>query len=108
MGWWVGCVGSAKVLTPAPPHPSHFDKITMLGAEAHINTCFKHFGACGEGRCVALSLTVPRCPRPSTPTHPTHPNTPAVYFVLEFDLVERKELAPLEELISSLCVGAAK
>ena len=47
---------------------------------------------------------------PSTPvhTHPTHPNTPAVYFVLEFDLVERKELAPLEELISSLCVGAAK
>ena len=41
---------------------SHFDKITALGAEAHLNTCFKHF----------------------------------IFFVLAFDLVDKKELAPLE------------
>lgn len=47
---------------------SHFDKVVELSAEAHLNTCFKHF----------------------------------VYFVLEFDLIEKKELAPLEELINNL------
>lgn len=41
---------------------SHFEKIVELKAEAHLNTCFKHF----------------------------------IYFVLQFDLVEAKELAPLE------------
>lgn len=47
---------------------SHFSTIVELNAEAHINTCFKHF----------------------------------VLFVLQFDLVDRKELAALEDLIARL------
>jgi MOB kinase activator 1 len=47
---------------------SHFHTIVELGAEAHINTCFKHF----------------------------------ICFVVVFDLVDRKELAPLEDLINRL------
>ncbi len=47
---------------------SHLDKVVQLGAEPHLNTCFKHF----------------------------------VYFIEEFGLVEKKELAPLQELIESL------
>ena len=43
---------------------SHIEKIIALGAEPHLNTCFKHF----------------------------------MYFVLEFSLVERKELEPLAEI----------
>jgi MOB kinase activator 1 len=42
--------------------------VVQLGAEPHLNTCFKHF----------------------------------VYFIEEFGLVEKKELAPLQELIESL------
>ncbi len=43
---------------------SHVESIIALGAEAHLNTCFKHF----------------------------------MYFILEFGLVERKELEPLVEI----------
>jgi hypothetical protein len=43
---------------------SHIEKIIALGAEPHLNTCFKHF----------------------------------MYFILEFSLVERKELEPLAEI----------
>lgn len=45
---------------------SHFEQICSIGANAHLNTCFKHF----------------------------------VYFVLEFDLVDKDEMAPLKKLIS--------
>ena len=45
---------------------SHVEAIIALGAEAHLNTCFKHF----------------------------------MYFILEFGLVERKELEPLAEICS--------
>lgn len=47
---------------------SHFAEVVRMGAEAHLNTCFKHF----------------------------------ICFVLEFDLVQRTELRPLEELIDRL------
>jgi MOB kinase activator 1 len=47
---------------------SHFEKIQSIGAEAHLNTCFKHF----------------------------------IYFIDEFDLVDKKELAPLQRLIDKL------
>jgi hypothetical protein len=47
---------------------SHFQKVVDLGAEAHLNTCFKHF----------------------------------IYFVYEFRLISSQELAPLQDLISSL------
>ena len=47
---------------------SHLEKVVNLGAEPHLNTCFKHF----------------------------------VYFIEEFQLVEKRELAPLQELIDSL------
>ena len=43
----------------------HFEHITSLGAEAHLNTCFKHF----------------------------------IFFIQEFNLVDKKELAPMEDLI---------
>ena len=46
---------------------SHFEKIVALAAEAHLNTCFKHF----------------------------------IFFVLEFELVDAKELQPLAHLIES-------
>jgi len=45
---------------------SHFDKIRDIGANAHLNTCFKHF----------------------------------IYFILEFNLVDQKGLAPLENFIA--------
>lgn len=45
---------------------SHIDNIRQIGANAHLNTCFKHF----------------------------------VYFILEFNLVEEEELAPLRKLIN--------
>jgi len=44
---------------------SHFEKMRTIGANAHLNTCFKHF----------------------------------VYFILEFDLVDKKGMAPLEKFI---------
>jgi len=44
---------------------SHFEKIRSIGANAHLNTCFKHF----------------------------------VFFILEFNLVSKEELAPLQKLI---------
>jgi len=47
---------------------SHWEKVKSLGAEAHINTCFKHF----------------------------------YFFVSEFDLVEEKDLAPLQPMIDKL------
>jgi MOB kinase activator 1 len=47
---------------------SHFTQFVELGAEVHLNTCFKRF----------------------------------VFFILEFDLVEKRELAPLHQLINSL------
>jgi len=47
---------------------AHFKQIQTLGADAHLNTCFKHF----------------------------------MYFVLEFKLVDSKELTPLQELIDSM------
>ena len=48
---------------------SHFNEIANLGAEAHLNTCFKHF----------------------------------VFFVQEFQLVDKSELDPLQALIDNLC-----
>jgi MOB kinase activator 1 len=47
---------------------SHFTQFVELGAEVHLNMCFKRF----------------------------------VFFILEFDLVEKRELAPLHQLINSL------
>lgn len=47
---------------------SHIEKIITLGAEPHLNTCFKHF----------------------------------MFFILEFSLVERKELEPLAEICKGL------
>lgn len=52
---------------------SHWDMMVTLGAEAHLNTCFKHF----------------------------------VYFTQAFQLIDSKELAPLEELIQSNAVPLA-
>jgi len=47
---------------------SHWEKVKSLEAEAHLNTCFKHF----------------------------------YFFTKEFDLVDAKELLPLEGLINQL------
>lgn len=47
---------------------SHFEQLSRLGAEAHLNTCFKHF----------------------------------IFFTQAFGLVDRRELAPLQELIDTL------
>jgi len=45
---------------------SHHEKIKSIGANAHLNTCFKHF----------------------------------IYFVLEFNLIDEKDLAPLSKFIA--------
>lgn len=47
---------------------SHFRQFLDLGAETHLNTCFKRF----------------------------------VFFVLEFRLVDSRELAPLQQLVDNL------
>jgi MOB kinase activator 1 len=47
---------------------SHFEQIAKLGAEAHLNTCYKHF----------------------------------IFFVLEFKLIDLKELDPLKDLTDGL------
>lgn len=47
---------------------SHFEKIKDVGAEAHLNSCFKHL----------------------------------IYFIREFQLVDKKELAPLKKLIDKM------
>jgi len=47
---------------------SHYKTILDGGADAHLNTCFKHF----------------------------------IYFVNEFQLVEKKEMAPLQDLIDKM------
>ncbi|KAJ8049734.1 MOB kinase activator 3B [Holothuria leucospilota] len=47
----------------------HFDMLGAIGAEAHINTCYKHF----------------------------------YYFVIEFKLIDPKELEPLREMTSKIC-----
>jgi MOB kinase activator 1 len=44
---------------------SHFESIRSIGANAHLNTCFKHF----------------------------------IFFVLEFNLCEKKDLMPLDSFI---------
>lgn len=47
----------------------HFDKLVAIGAEPHVNTCYKHF----------------------------------YYFVMEFNLIDKKELEPLRVLTDRLC-----
>mmetsp|Transcript_6059 Transcript_6059/g.18473 ORF Transcript_6059/g.18473 Transcript_6059/m.18473 type:complete len:98 (+) Transcript_6059:371-664(+) len=46
----------------------HFEKIVSLGAEAHLNTAFKHF----------------------------------YYFITEFELVDERELQPLESIVNAI------
>lgn len=53
---------------------SHFPKVVGLGAEAHLNTCFKHF----------------------------------IYFVDEWNLIDEKELKPMEQLIKDMKAKDAK
>jgi MOB kinase activator 1 len=47
---------------------SHSEKIRSIGANAHLNTCFKHF----------------------------------IYFVFEFKLMDKEDLAPLDKLIAKM------
>lgn len=47
---------------------SHIDEINKLNADAHLNTCFKHF----------------------------------MYFVQEFQLIDKEELQPLQPIIDSI------
>lgn len=47
----------------------HFDRIMSIGAEPHVNTCYKHF----------------------------------YYFVTEFELINEKEFAPLQEMTRKIC-----
>ncbi|ELW70236.1 RNA exonuclease 1 like protein [Tupaia chinensis] len=47
----------------------HFDRVIVMGAEAHVNTCYKHF----------------------------------YYFVTEMNLIDRKELEPLPNLQGAGC-----
>jgi len=46
----------------------HFEEIRKVGANAHLNSCFKHF----------------------------------IYFSLEFNMIEKSDLAPLQELIDRM------
>lgn len=99
----------------------HFDKMSELGAEPHLNTCARERSPAREiprpprpSRFAAA--TAPQRHRPDAPPFPVgsaarpHPPAPArscfkhyMYFVYEFDLIPRKEeLAPLQELIDKL------
>lgn len=73
---------------------SHFEKIVALGAERHLNTCFKHCESPVLARAMRVVPTL--CPRPLT----------VIYFVKQFALIDAKELAPLDELIAGLMGGS--
>lgn len=47
----------------------HFDKVQAIGAEAHVNQCFKHY----------------------------------YYFITEYNMIDRKELEPLKQMIDRIC-----
>ena len=77
----------------------HAEKIKDIGANAHLNTTFKHFSQCP---------TVPR-PIPSPTFTGAHLslavcgcNVLLVYFVLEFNLMNKVDLAPLDRLIQKM------
>ena len=75
----------------------HAEKIKSIGANAHLNTCFKHFS---QPHCTAsvppqtgaavADHCLPRCV------------LSAVYFVLEFNLMDKMDLAPLQKLIDRM------
>jgi MOB kinase activator 1 len=68
---------------------SHFPQVAALGEEAHLNTSFKHFIylVCGSSSKL-VSISADLLPQ-----------------VNEFQLIEKKELAPLDELIKTLVEG---
>lgn len=76
----------------------HFEEVVQLGEEAHLNTSFKHFiffvqvsfvGNKNSAIVFYFMLTV-------------------FFFFQEFNLIERRELAPLQELIEKLTAKDAR
>lgn len=75
---------------------NHFQKIVSLGEEAHLNTCFKR---------TFPSSVVSRL-RQSRQRMDRADALPDFYlFINEFNLVDKRETAPLQELIDNLALN---
>ncbi|KAH9637111.1 hypothetical protein HF086_013927 [Spodoptera exigua] len=72
----------------------HFPEVVQLGEEAHLNTSFKHFIFFVQVRFLFT---------------PYYNAVGAGFDILqEFNLIERRELAPLQELIEKLTAKEAR
>lgn len=73
----------------------HFDSVMQLQEEAHLNTSFKHFIF-----FVQVEYQMP--PERLCYTVVQHANLTPSVSQQEFNLIDRKELVPLQELIEKL------
>lgn len=78
---------------------SHFKHVCSLGEEAHLNTCFKHFMYFAQ--VSAATGHMPIC-MTSTPFSACNSVMLQVSFVQVFELIEQRELAPLQQLIDQM------
>lgn len=76
----------------------HFPEVVQLGEEAHLNTSFKHFIFFVQVRLFVWSELSDASER----------RTLLVPCPQEFNLIERRELAPLQELIEKLTAKDAR
>lgn len=99
---------------------SHFKNVCSLGEEAHLNTCFKHFMAFAQvrlfrvgGRRLQRQLCRHQCCRVNTradcrrctfqgANRHLAPTSGALLLVQVFELIEQRELAPLQQLIDQM------
>lgn len=92
---------------------SHFQKIVSLKEEAHLNTCFKHFilFTTVSLLCLQIVNSLPglftyhlifALGSQKSGENKIHLFPAFWYVVQEFGLIDKKELAPLQELIESI------
>ncbi|KAE8699903.1 MOB kinase activator-like 1B [Hibiscus syriacus] len=88
---------------------SHFQKIVSLKEEAHLNTCFKHFILFTSVSFLLLiyfrSSSAQRLPvLDRVPEPASLIGRFSVLHLQEFGVIDKKELAPLQDLIDSIIV----
>lgn len=77
----------------------HFDSVIQLQEEAHLNTSFKHFIFFVQVQESTFISCVDLC---LLSTLLMYLFFLCVFFLQEFNLIDRKELVPLQELIEKL------
>ena len=83
----------------------HAEKIKSIGANAHLNTTFKHFSQYLHALATRRRWSL-RGSSAAASSLPAHVGlcgcVVAVYFVLQFNLMDKVDLAPLDRLISRM------